>query len=494
MDYGLLFLTLSPELIVTIAALVVLGLDLSVLKGTSRIYRMITASGVMALGIFAAILLLQYYVTPVRFPFGMVVQDPLNLLVKKVILFVALAIGLLATEVRFTRHVGEFYALLMLGTVGMLLLVAAENLLMIFVALELTSLSLYVLAAYGERNRESAEAGMKYFLFGGMSAAFLLFGISYLYGLSGTLDLSALQAGLGEHAADPLLSVALIMIVIGFGFKLAAAPFHFWAPDAYQGAPVASAMFIGSASKVASGYAFLKVLLVGFGSSGWGGTAETVTGWAPLIALVAVISMVLGNFAALAQTSVRRLLAYSAVAHAGYLLLGFFGSEGDAQRSVLFYLVVYSVTTVGAFGVVAAVQGKGRDLQLRDFAGFSRRSPEMAICLLIFVLSLAGIPPLAGFAGKFYLFTAALKSDPGQLGMLAAVTIGILMSAVSLYYYLQLLKQVFVVEPVGAVLRVKAGFLGRSMILLMAFCVVALGCAPDVILDLVTGALVSVAW
>lgn len=494
MDYGLLFLTLAPEFVVTVSALVVLGLDLTVLKGTSRIYRMITASGVMALGIFAAILLLQYYVTPVRFPFGMVVQDPLNLLVKKVILFLALTIGLLATEVRFTRHVGEFYALLMLGSVGMMLLVAAENLLLIFVALELTSLTLYVLAAFDERSRESAEAGMKYFLFGAVSAAFLLFGISYLYGLAGTLELSELRAGLSAHAADPLLSVALIMVLIGFGFKLAAAPFHFWAPDAYQGAPVSSVMFIATASKVASGYAFLKVLLVGFGSGGWGGTAETVTGWAPLVALMAVISMVAGNFAALVQTSVRRLLAYSAIAHAGYLLLGFFGSEGDAQRSVVFYLVVYAITTLGAFGVIAAVQGKGRDLCLQDFAGFSRRSPEMAVCLLIFVLSLAGIPPLAGFAGKFYLFTAALKSDPRQLGMLAAVVIGIGMSALSLYYYLQLLKQVFVERPEGAVLRVKAGFLGRSMILLTAFCVLALGCAPDVILDLIDAALVSTGW
>lgn len=494
MDYGLLFLTFSPELVLTVAALAVLGLDLTALKGTSRIYRMVSASGVMAVGIFAAILLLQYYVTPVRFPFGMSVQDPLNLLLKKVILFVTLTIGLLATEVRFTRHVGEYYALLLLSAVGMMLLVATENLLMVFVALELTSLSLYVLAAYDERSREASEAGMKYFLFGGMSAAFLLFGISYLYGLSGTLDLAALREGLAGHAADPLLSVALIMVIIGFSFKLAAAPFHFWAPDTYQGAPIASAMFIGSASKVAGGYAFLKVLLMGFGASGWGGTAETVTGWAPLIALIAVISMVLGNLAALAQTSVRRLLAYSAIAHAGYLLLGFFGGDGDAQRSVIYYVTVYALTTAGAFGVLAAVQGKGRDLKLVDFAGFSRRSPEMSICLLVFVLSLAGIPPLAGFVGKFYLFAAALKGDPYNLGMLSAVAIGVVMSAVSLYYYLQLLKQVFVADPIGPVLRVKAGFLGRSMILLLAFCVVALGCAPGVFLDLVSGALVSVAW
>ena len=492
MDYGLIFLTLSPEFVLTVSALVVLGLDLTVLKGTSRIYRMTAAAGVMAIGIFAAILLLQYYVQPVRFPLGMLVQNPLNLLVKKVILFVALTIGLLATEVRFTRNVGEYYALLILATVGMMLLVSAENLLSLFVGLELTSLSLYVLAAYNERSRESAEAGMKYFLFGGMSAAFLLFGFSYLYGLAWTLELAGLNAGLSGHAADPLLSVALIMVVIGFGFKLAAVPFHFWAPDTYQGAPVASAMLIGSASKVAGGYAFLKLLLIGFGPGGWGGNAETVTGWAPLLALLSVLSVVFGNLAALAQTSVRRLLGYSAVAHAGYLLLGFFGSETDAYHSVVFYLTVYALTTAGTFGVIAAVQGKGRDLRLEDFAGFSRKSPEMAVCLLIFILSLAGIPPLAGFVGKFYLFAAALKGDPGHLGMLTAVGIGIVMSAVSLYYYLQLLKQVFVADPVGPVLRVKAGFLGRSMILLLAFCVVVLGCVPDVFLDLITGATLTI--
>ncbi|MBL6764863.1 MAG: NADH-quinone oxidoreductase subunit N [Verrucomicrobiae bacterium] len=492
MDYGLIFLTLSPEFVLAVAAMAVMGLDLTVLKGTSRIYRMTAAAGVMAIGIFTAILLLQYYVKDASFPLGMLVQNPLNLLVKKVILFVALTIGLLATEVRFTRNVGEYYALLMLATIGMMLLVSTENLLLLFVALELTSLSLYVLAGYNERSRESAEAGMKYFLFGGMSAAFLLFGFSYLYGLGGTLDLGSLGLALSAHAADPLLSVALILVVIGFGFKLAAVPFHFWAPDTYQGAPIASTMLIGSASKVAGGYAFLKLLLIGFGAGGWSGSGETITGWAPLLALIAVLSMVFGNLAALAQTSVRRLLGYSAVAHAGYLLLGFFGSESDAYHSVVFYLTVYALTTVGAFGVIAAVQGKGRDLTLRDFAGFSRKSPEMALCLLVFILSLAGIPPLAGFAGKFYLFAAALKSDPGHMGMLAAVSIGVVMSAVSLYYYLQLLKQVFVADPIGPVLRVKAGFLGRSMILLLAFCVITLGCAPGIFLDLITGAVISV--
>lgn len=495
MDYGLLLQTLAPELILTLTALGILTLDLTVMKESPRIYRMSVGAGMLAFGVFGATLAVHFYSEPVRFAEGMLIQDPLNLFVKKAILFVALVTGLIATEVRFTRNVGEFYALLILSTIGMMLMVSTENLLMLFVSLELTSLCLYVLAAYNERSRESAEAGMKYFLFGGMAGAFLLFGISYLYGITGTLHLPELAEVLRDNGGDPLLNIALVMLVIGFGFKLAAVPFHFWAPDVYQGAPVSSAMFIGSASKVASIYAFAKILWIGFPDWSWGQNgAVGGAGWAPLLILMAVASMVFGNLAALAQRSVRRLIAYSAIAHAGYLLIGLLAEPTDGFRSLIYYIVIYAFTTAGLFGVIAAVQGKGRDLNLEDFAGLSRKSPVLAICLLIFVLSLAGIPPLAGFFGKFYLFTAALKTDPKNLNLLVTVIIAIAMSAVSLYYYLQLLKQVFVVETKGPVLRTKVGFLGRSMIVLMAVAVVFFGCFPDVMLNRLTAAVIIVTW
>lgn len=495
MDYGLLLRSLSPELVLTLAALVTLTLDLTVMKGAPRIYRCTVAAGLLAVGVLGAVICLHMVVGPVAFDDGMFIHNPLNLFVKKGILIVALMTGLLATEVRFTRDVGEYYALIILSTIGMLLLVSTENLLMLFIGLELTSLCLYVLAAYDERSRSSAEAGMKYFLFGGMSAAFLLFGISYIYGLTGTLELGLVAEAMGAAGGDPLMNVALIMVVIGFGFKLAAVPFHFWAPDVYQAAPVSSAMFIGSASKIASVFAFAKVLLVGFESWAWGQGGESVViGWAPMLVLMAVLSMVFGNLAALAQTSVRRLIAYSAIAHAGYLLIGMLAEPTDAYRSLIYYVITYALTTVGLFGVIAAVQGKGDDLQLQDLAGLSKKSPLLAISLFVFVLSLAGIPPLAGFFGKFYLFAAALKSDPDSLQLLAVVIIGIAMSAVSLYYYLQLLKQAFVMPATGTVLRIKVGFIGQWVVAMLALSVLFFGCFPDVMLDRLTAAIVRVTW
>lgn len=495
MEYGLLFRTLSPEFVLTVAALLTLTLDLTVMKDAPRIYRSTCAAGLLAVGVLGAVTCLHYFVESATLGPGMFVHNELNLLVKKAILFIALMTGLLATEVRFTRDVGEYYALIILSTIGMMLLVSTENLLMLFVALELTSLCLYVLAAFDEKSKASAEAGMKYFLFGGMSSAFLLFGISYLYGLTGTLELSLIADAMGSHGSDPLMNVALIMIVIGFGFKLAAVPFHFWAPDVYQAAPVASAMFIGSASKLASIFAFAKLLLIGFAYWAWGqGGGSLVIGWAPMLVLMAVLSMVLGNFAALAQSSLRRLIAYSAIAHTGYLLVGLLAEPTDAYRSLIYYAITYSLTTLGVFGIIAAVQGKGPDLRLQDLAGFSKKSPLLAVCLLVFVLSLAGIPPLAGFFGKFYLFAAALKSDPGSMQLLALVIIGIAMSAVSLYYYLQILKQAFVVEAKGPIVRIKVGFIGKWVIVLLAVLVVLLGCFPDLLLDPLTAALAGITW
>lgn len=495
MDYGLLIRSLGAEAILTVAALVILLVDLKLLKDTPRIYRCTMAGGLLALGCLGAAIHLYFFVEPAAFTNGMLIQNPLNLLVKKCILFVSLIAGLLAMEVRFTRDVGEFYALTILATIGMLLLAGTENLLLIFIGLELTSLSLYILAAYDERSKASAEAGMKYFLFGGMSAAFLLFGLSYLYGLGGSLDLPQVAKALGDKDPQPLLNVALIMVVIGFGFKLAAVPFHFWAPDVYQAAPVPSAMWIGSVSKIGSVYALSKILIIGLGDWIWGkGAAGVVLGWGPMLVLMAMLSIVAGNFAALAQTSVRRLVAYSAIAHAGYLLVGLLGAPGDAYGSVIFYVVTYALTTVGLFAVIGALQGKGPDLTFEDFRGLSKRSPLLAISLFVFVLSLAGIPPLAGFFGKFYLFAGALRSDPDNLQLIGLVVVGILMSAVSLYYYVRLLKYAFVLESKDVIMRVKSGFVGKALIALLAVSVFVLGCFPDLFMDRLTRAVVSVTW
>jgi NADH-quinone oxidoreductase subunit N len=373
-------------------------------------------------------------------------------------------------------------------------LASAENILLIFIALELLSLSLYVLTAFNKRNLKSAEAALKYFLFGGMSAAFLLFGFSLVYGLSGELNLTAIATKLSGKTLDPLLLAAILMIVAGFGFKVAAVPFHLWAPDTYEGAPLPSAAFIASGSKVASFFVLAKVMMVGLdGAAGSGAWRAYGQGWIPVLAVSAGLSVVLGNLAAIAQRSVRRLLAYSAVAHAGYLLVGLLANrKEDGIASLLFYVTTYALTTVGAFAVVGVVQENAGNDELHAFAGLSRRAPVLSFCMMIFLLSLAGIPPLAGFFGKFYLFKAGLfvtGSGAKSLGLLWLVALAIAMSAVSLYYYLQVLKQVFVSAPPSGAPPLLANRATGVTVFLLAAIVVLLGCAPDLFLSRILAAI-----
>jgi NADH-quinone oxidoreductase subunit N len=393
----------------------------------------------------------------------------LTQLVKSALLIITIFTLLISVETDFTSHIGEYFALILLAAIGMMFLVSSEDILMIFISLELTSLSLYILTAFNKRNVKSAEAALKYFLFGGMSAAFTLFGLSLLYGLSGATRLSEIAAGLKGLGLDPLLIVAIVMTVIGFGFKIAAVPFHLWAPDAYEGAPTPSAAFIASGSKVASFFIFAKVLMLGFqGAEGSGAWRAFHPGWVPVIAVVAAASMLLGNLAAIVQSSVRRLLAYSAIA--------------DGLASIVFYVVIYGLTTVGAFGVVSIVKDRAGGDTLSDFAGLSQRAPILSFCMMVFMLSLAGIPPLAGFFGKFYLFAAALKSTPDSLGYLWLIVAAIALSAVSLYYYLQVLKQIYVVAPAADKAPMQSPVLGQVVLALLALAVVLLGCAPNLLL------------
>ncbi len=493
-DYLQLLSVLAPEVIVVCTALLILAVDLIGLQDTPRSYRMSIAAGLTTLGCAGAVGWMFMNPMVGNWHGGMLVIDPLNETVKAVILLLTVLTAMLSVDCKFTRHVGEYFALLLLATVGMMFLASTEDLLMIFASLELVSLSLYILVAFDKSSRQSAEAAMKYFLFGGMSAAFLLFGFSLLYGLSGSTNLTKIAQKLITLGADPLLSVALVMVVIGFGFKVAAVPFHLWSPDAYQGAPLPSAAFIASGSKVASFFVFAKVLLLGFSQLGWGNDETATGGWMPLISIIAALSMFLGNLAAIRQTSVRRLLAYSAIAHAGYMLIGFLALGGEAFGSLIFYVTTYALTTVGAFGVLGVVESQAGGDQLKDFAGLSRRAPVLAGCLMVFLLSLAGIPPLAGFFGKFYLFAAALTNDAQSLPFLWLVIFGIAMSCVSLYYYLQVLKQVFVVEADANARPLAVPFLVHAVVVLLAAAVILLGCAPGWLLDTIHAAIVELGW
>jgi NADH-quinone oxidoreductase subunit N len=400
----------------------------------------------------------------------------------------------------FTQHVGEYVAVVLMAATGGLLISAAQDLLVIFVGLELLSLGLYILTAFAKRSGKSAEAAMKYYLFGGMSAAFLLFGFSYLYGLSGSTNLHQVLLGLyGPHAIEvsPLMYVALVMIAAGLGFKVAAVPFHLWAPDTYEGAPAPAAAFIASVSKVAS-----FALLIGISTAAWhvfDGLPGRVTvsvgfhtdqlpvyrdfrvAWSQVLIVLAVASMVLGNFAALAQTSVRRLLAYSAIAHAGYILLGlaFFSYSSQSAQAILYYILTYGLTTIGAFGAVAVVERAGGSDRMDAFLGLARRNGLLAAVMMVLFLSLAGIPPLVGFWAKFNLFAAVLKVYPTGLGI-GLVALAVAMSAVSLYYYLQVLKRVFVM-PAAEGTPIKANHITMSVLALIALAVVVLGCLPGLL-------------
>jgi NADH-quinone oxidoreductase subunit N len=481
MSYLQLLKLASPEALVVLTALVVLSIGLLARRPAAACGFTAALGILIAIG---AVLLLPRNATLFG---GMLVITPLNSLFKIICLALAFFTVLLTQSQKATRHPGEYLALVLLATVGLMLLVGSEELLMIFIGLELLGLSLYVMAAFDKADVRSAEAGLKYFLFGSTSSAFTLFGISLIYGMAGTTGLAPIATKLSSMSVQPLLAVAIVMTLVGFAFKIAAAPFHLWAPDAYQGAPVPSAAFIASGSKVASFVVLGKIVLVGFapvhGSAGW---HAMVAGWSPVLAALAALSIVIGNLLALAQSNVRRLLAYSAVAHAGYTLIGFVAGDRAGFSAALFYITIYAVTLVGAFGVVSVVRRETGGDDYANFSGLVSRSPLLAGCMAIFMLSLAGIPPLAGFFGKFYLFSAALRAV-GNQGLLWLVALGLVGSFVSLYYYLLVLKAIFVDEPSIAAAPSVGGIgilsdnVQQAAVSLLAAAVVLLGVMPNVL-------------
>src|ERR1051325_6367684 len=487
MSYLELLKLASPEAVVVLTALGVLSIGL-LAKRPAAVCGFAAALGILiAIG---AVLLLPRDASLFG---GMLVITRLNSLFKIICLVLAFFTVLLTQSQKAPRHPGEYLALVLLAAVGLMLLVGSEELLMIFIGLELLGLSLYVMAAFDQADVRSAEAGLKYFLFGSTSSAFTLFGISLIYGVAGTTALAPIATKLSSMSVQPLLAVAIVMTLVGFAFKIAAAPFHLWAPDAYQGAPVPSAAFIASGSKVASFVVLGKIVLVGFsplhGSAGWHAFSA---GWSPVLATLAALSIVIGNLLALAQSNVRRLLAYSAVAHAGYTLIGFVAGDREGFSAALFYTTVYAVTLVGAFGVVSVVRRQTGGDDFMNFSGLAFRSPLLAGCMAVFMLSLAGIPPLAGFFGKFYLFSAALHAGKNH-ALLWLVGVGLAGSFVSLYYYLLVLKAIFVDTPSFATMEptkhVRSDLLQRATVAVLAAAGVFFGVTPNILASRILAAI-----
>jgi NADH-quinone oxidoreductase subunit N len=472
----------APEAVVVLTALVVLAI------GLARKHATQLSGAIAALGLLSAVATVLTLPNEATLFGGMLVVNPLTSLFKIICLVLALFTVAITRATTFSRHHAEFLALLLLATVGLMLLVGSEELLMIFIGLELTGLSLYLMTAFDKTSGHSAEAGLKYFLFGSTASAFTLFGLSFVYGATGTTALAAIGEKVSAGPIQPLLAAGIVMTLVGLAFKVAAAPFHLWAPDAYQAAPIPSAAFIASGSKVASFVVLGKVLLIAFapahGSAEW---HAIVNGWAPILAALAALSIVVGNLVALAQTNVRRLLAYSAVAHAGYTLLGIIAGR-DGFAATLFYTTIYAVTLLGAFGVVVWVRDATGGDDLSHFVGLRARSPVLAACMAVFMLSLAGLPPLAGFFGKFYLFSAALAAGERH-GLLWLVVLALFGSLISLYYYLVVLKAIFVDETTAEQSPIVPDALQRMTLTLLATVVFIGGVLPTNLVARIVGAL-----
>jgi NADH-quinone oxidoreductase subunit N len=386
---------------------------------------------------------------------------------------------------------GEFYPLLLFSAVGAMILAGAGDLLVLFIGLETMSLGVYTMTGFRRGSRRSIEAALKYFLLGSFAAAVLLYGGALLYGATGHTDFVGIgQAIVGRSTTQPgsglpLVVIGLMLVLVGLVFKVSAVPFHMWTPDAYEGAPTPATTFMAVAVKSAAFAIMLRVLLVAFGdedSASWG------AGWPPIIAGLAVLTMTVANLIAGRQESVKRMLAYSSIAHAGYVLVGVASTirqhNHEAEASVLFYLLAYTVSTAGAFGALILCGRRGAEAtSYEDLAGLGRRHPAVALPFSLFLLSLAGIPPTAGFFGKFYIFRAAIFSGGGFYWL---AVIGLLNSVVGAYYYLRVIVYMYMREPApGAPVAVpmRSGYVAFAL-LACALLVLALGVFPGSSLEL----------
>jgi NADH-quinone oxidoreductase subunit N len=392
--------------------------------------------------------------------------------VSRLLLLAIAATGLLLGTHYFERsgdsYRGEFYPLVLFATAGMTLITAAADLILVFLALEILSLSLYVLTGITGR-RTSNEAAMKYFLLGAFSSAFFLFGVAWAYGATGTTSITAIANTLaGQTGNQGLALLAFVFLAIGFGFKVSAVPFHQWTPDVYQGAPTPVTAFMSAATKVAAFMALIRVLDVAFQPLTWD--------WTPVIWVLAAASVVVGSVLAIAQSDIKRMLAYSSIAHAGFILTGLTSANQTGIRSAMFYLVSYALMTMGSFGVVMLVSERGEEqTSLTSYAGLSKRSPLLAGLMTLFLLSLAGIPPTVGFVAKVGVFSAAIRAGHTPLAL-----IGVVSSVAAAFFYLRVIVLMYMQEPQGS-FEEDRSLLPRVVIAIPAILTLAFGVFPGLI-------------
>jgi NADH-quinone oxidoreductase subunit N len=458
-NLGVSFLAILPEIALSVLAIVVLALDLS--WPESRRREIAYVAGIALIGIAALPLIFSpSFVQQAARDAGNVPEEAVNGLlffgamirydvlaqIFKVMVIVAAGITcLISADVKGIGRKGEFYLIVIVSSLGMCLMSASADLIMVFLALETTSIPLYILAGFKRDDTRSAESGMKYFLFGSFASALLLYGLSLLYGFTGQTGLSQLAGFLNSAAfADnpvPVLG-AMALVMAGFGFKISMVPFHFWTPDVYEGAPTPVTAFVSVASKAASFALLVRFFLAVFPNTVVLGGQELQQVWVQFMAAAAAITMTLGNVVALSQQNIKRLLAYSSIAQAGYTLIGVAALSSQAEQgiaSVGFYMFMYTFTNLLAFAVVILFSEATGSENIADLAGLSRRNPGLALMMTIALLSLAGVPPMAGFFGKFFVFNAAVQANLVWLAIL-----GVLNSIVALYYYLVIIKVMYV--------------------------------------------------
>ncbi len=518
-----------PEILLLVLALLVLGSDIFERWGrtaAAQLERVRSSASLTAIGlglVFVIALLQSGYVyklpaeVPVNFltnilrnlqaggPTGTPISgtfatDDLTMIARLIFIGAAFLTSLLCLDYRPTAHPAEFYALILFSTLGMCLMAGATELIMAYLGVELTSIPLYILAGYFRSDTRSSEAGMKYFLFGALSSGILLYGMSLAYGYAASAmagnavanDLTqfARIAAMARQGSEgvPLLTLAMVFILAGVGYKVAVVPFHGWSPDVYQGAPTPITAFISTASKTAGFILLFRLLTTAFPSLAGSVTlGATFGGWTSMVAFLAVLTLVIGNLAALPQTNAKRLFAWSSIAHAGFLLLGFVAwaapqpfDRDQGTVALIYYLVIYTLTNLGGFGALSAIALAVGGEEIADLNGLAQRNLPLATLLTLCVLSLAGVPPLAGFFAKFYIFMVGWQAGAYWLVSLAVVT-----TLISLYYYLRLLKAMFIEPPLtNEPLRAPAGIMAAVTIATLGL--IVLGLFPNLILGVIS--------
>jgi NADH-quinone oxidoreductase subunit N len=461
-----------PEIILTIAGTLLMVLDPVINKRSSSLFGHLSILALVA-GIGGA--LYGYAHQGPAFG-GMLMVDGFATFFR--VLVMVVGILTILPSYRFLQRqdgeTGEFHSLLLFSIAGQCIMAAANDLIIVFIGLEISSIASYVLAGYLRDDKRANEAALKYFLLGSFATGFFLYGVAIIYGVAGTINLSAIRGiVMGQETASPVfIGVAAALMFVGLAFKVSAAPFQIWAPDVYQGAPTPVSAFLSAGPKAAAFAVFLRIFMTAF--------EPIAGGWMPLVWICALISMTVGNFAALLQTNIKRMLAYSSIAHAGYVLVALTAQSEIGTAAAMFYLTGYAFMNVGAFAVVSHLSGRGEKYQsIDDFKGLAQKQPLTAAMLTIFLLSLIGVPLTGGFFGKFYIFKAALESHLVWLTVL-----GLLNSAVAAYYYLRILVMMYMHEPGDAASDIEPLTPSLSLALILpALGTLFLGIFPGWVLD-----------